>query len=93
MEPAGDRFRVAPDTPVIASIHTDREGLASCHFPPSTHVRPASDRYEVTGLVPDSAGEAELIAVQPDGTTTTDGLFETVLTPLRNAERPEPFVL
>jgi hypothetical protein len=37
--------------------------------------------------------EAQLLTRQPDGTTTTTSLFETVLTPLINAERPEPFVL
>ena len=37
--------------------------------------------------------EARLITLQPNGTTTTDSLFETVSTPLINAERPEPFVL
>jgi hypothetical protein len=37
--------------------------------------------------------EAQLITLQPNGTTTTESLFETVLAPLINAERPEPFVL
>jgi hypothetical protein len=37
--------------------------------------------------------EARLLTLQPDGTTTTESLFETVLAPLINAERPEPFVL
>ena len=37
--------------------------------------------------------EAQLITMQPNGSTTTEDLFETVLTPLINAERPEPFVL
>jgi len=54
-------------------------------------LRPQGRLFIVVGREP--AMEAELIAVQPDGTTTTDGLFETVLTPLLNAERPEPFVL
>jgi protein-L-isoaspartate(D-aspartate) O-methyltransferase len=54
-------------------------------------LRPQGRLFIVVGREP--AMEAELIAVQPDGKTTTDGLFETVLTPLRNAERPEPFVL
>jgi hypothetical protein len=31
--------------------------------------------------------------MQPHGGTTTENLFETVLTPLINADRPEPFVL
>jgi protein-L-isoaspartate(D-aspartate) O-methyltransferase len=54
-------------------------------------LRPQGRLFIVVGREP--AMEAELIAVQPDGKTTTDSLFETVLTPLRNAERPEPFVL
>ena len=37
--------------------------------------------------------EARVITLQSDATTTTDSLFETVLAPLVNGERPEPFVL
>jgi protein-L-isoaspartate(D-aspartate) O-methyltransferase len=47
--------------------------------------------FVVVGRKP--AMEARLLTLQPDGTTTTTSLFETVLTPLINAERPEPFVL
>jgi protein-L-isoaspartate(D-aspartate) O-methyltransferase len=47
--------------------------------------------FVVVGRKP--AMEAQLLTRQPDGTTTTTSLFETVLTPLINAERPEPFVL
>jgi protein-L-isoaspartate(D-aspartate) O-methyltransferase len=47
--------------------------------------------FVVVGRKP--AMEAQLLTLQPDGTTTTASLFETVLTPLINAERPEPFVL
>src|SRR5688572_5683157 len=47
--------------------------------------------FVVVGRKP--AMEAQLLTLQPDGTTTTTSLFETVLTPLINAERPEPFVL
>jgi protein-L-isoaspartate(D-aspartate) O-methyltransferase len=54
-------------------------------------LRPEGRLFIVVGREP--AMEAELITLQPDGTTTTESLFETVLTPLRNAERPEPFVL
>jgi protein-L-isoaspartate(D-aspartate) O-methyltransferase len=54
-------------------------------------LRPEGRLFIVVGREP--AMEAELIMLQPDGTTTIDSLFETVLTPLRNAERPEPFVL
>jgi protein-L-isoaspartate(D-aspartate) O-methyltransferase len=54
-------------------------------------LRPQGRLFIVVGREP--AMEARLITLQPDGTTTTDSLFETVLTPLLNAERPEPFVL
>jgi hypothetical protein len=37
--------------------------------------------------------EARLITLLPTGGTTSQSLFETVLSPLINAERPEPFVL
>ncbi|RPI62603.1 MAG: protein-L-isoaspartate O-methyltransferase [Lysobacterales bacterium] len=47
--------------------------------------------FVVVGRKP--AMEAQMLTLQPDGTTTTASLFETVLTPLINAERPEPFVL
>jgi protein-L-isoaspartate(D-aspartate) O-methyltransferase len=54
-------------------------------------LRPQGRLFVVVGREP--AMEARLITLRPDGTTTTDSLFETVLTPLINAERPEPFVL
>ena len=54
-------------------------------------LRPQGRLFIVVGRGP--AMEARLITLQPDGTTTTEGLFETVLAPLINAERPEPFVL
>jgi protein-L-isoaspartate(D-aspartate) O-methyltransferase len=59
------------------------------HF--SGMLRPQGRLFVVVGREP--AMEAQLITLQPDGTTTTDSLFETVITPLINAERPEPFVL
>jgi protein-L-isoaspartate(D-aspartate) O-methyltransferase len=59
------------------------------HF--SAMLRPQGRLFVVVGREP--AMEAQLITLQPDGTTTTDSLFETVLAPLINAERPEPFVL
>ena len=59
------------------------------HF--SEMLRPQGRLFVVVGREP--AMEAQLITLQPDGTTTTDSLFETVVTPLINAERPEPFVL
>ena len=54
-------------------------------------LRPQGRLFIVVGREP--AMEARLITLRPDGTTTTEGLFETVLAPLINAERPEPFVL
>jgi protein-L-isoaspartate(D-aspartate) O-methyltransferase len=54
-------------------------------------LRPEGRLFVVVGRKP--AMEARLITLQPDGTTTTSSLFETELTPLINAERPEPFVL
>lgn len=54
-------------------------------------LRPQGRLFIVVGREP--AMEAELITLQPNGTTTTNSLFETVLKPLINAERPEPFVL
>jgi protein-L-isoaspartate(D-aspartate) O-methyltransferase len=54
-------------------------------------LRPQGRLFIVVGRAP--AMEARLVTVEPDGSTTTEGLFETVLAPLINAERPEPFVL
>lgn len=54
-------------------------------------LRPQGRLFVVVGRKP--AMEARLLTLQPDGTTTTESLFETVLAPLINAERPEPFVL
>jgi protein-L-isoaspartate(D-aspartate) O-methyltransferase len=54
-------------------------------------LRPQGRLFIVVGREP--AMEARLITLQPNGTTTTDSLFETVLAPLINAEHPEPFVL
>jgi protein-L-isoaspartate(D-aspartate) O-methyltransferase len=54
-------------------------------------LRPQGRLFVVVGRAP--AMEAQLVTLQPDGTTTTESLFETVLAPLINAERPEPFVL
>ena len=54
-------------------------------------LRPQGRLFIVVGREP--VMEARLITMQPNGSTTTENLFETVLTPLINAERPEPFVL
>jgi protein-L-isoaspartate(D-aspartate) O-methyltransferase len=54
-------------------------------------LRPQGRLFIVVGR--DPAMEAQLITLQPNGASTTSSLFETVLAPLINAERPEPFVL
>jgi protein-L-isoaspartate(D-aspartate) O-methyltransferase len=54
-------------------------------------LRPQGRLFVVVGRAP--AMEAQLITLRPNGITTTDSLFETVLLPLINADRPEPFVL
>jgi protein-L-isoaspartate(D-aspartate) O-methyltransferase len=54
-------------------------------------LRPQGRLFIVVGREP--AMEAQLITLHPNGTTTTISLFETVLAPLINADRPEPFVL
>jgi protein-L-isoaspartate(D-aspartate) O-methyltransferase len=54
-------------------------------------LRPEGRLFVVVGREP--AMEAQLITMQPNGAATTASLFETVLAPLINAERPEPFVL
>jgi len=54
-------------------------------------LKPGGRLFVVVGRAP--IMEARLITLQPSGDTTSQSLFETVLTPLINAERPEPFVL
>jgi protein-L-isoaspartate(D-aspartate) O-methyltransferase len=54
-------------------------------------LRPEGRLFIVVGRGP--AMEAIRVTMQPNGATTTESLFETVLAPLINAERPEPFVL
>lgn len=54
-------------------------------------LRPGGRLFVVVGRAP--VMEARLITLSPTGGTTSQSLFETVLSPLINAERPEPFVL
>jgi protein-L-isoaspartate(D-aspartate) O-methyltransferase len=54
-------------------------------------LRPRGRLFVVVGRAP--AMEARLITLNANGDSTSESLFETVLTPLINAERPEPFVL
>ena len=54
-------------------------------------LRPLGRLFVVVGRAP--VMEARLITLNASGDSTSESLFETVLTPLVNAERPEPFVL
>jgi protein-L-isoaspartate(D-aspartate) O-methyltransferase len=69
---------------VTASVPTLDDSLVAM-------LRPQGRLFVVVGREP--AMEAQLITLQPNGTTSINGLFETVLLPLINSERPEPFVL
>lgn len=54
-------------------------------------LRPEGRLFVIVGREP--VMEAQLVTLQPNGSSTVEGLFETVLAPLRNSQRPEPFVL
>ena len=54
-------------------------------------LRPDGRLFVVVGRPP--IMEARLITMHPGGETTEESLFETVLTPMINAEQAEPFVL
>ena len=54
-------------------------------------LRPGGRLFVVAGRPP--VMDALLVTAGRDGTWTQESLFETVVAPLINAERPEPFVL
>jgi len=54
-------------------------------------LKPEGRLFVVIGRPP--AMEATLVRLHPDGSWTERSLFETVLTPMINADQPEPFVL
>jgi protein-L-isoaspartate(D-aspartate) O-methyltransferase len=54
-------------------------------------LRPLGRLFVVVGRAP--VMDARLITLTANGDSISESLFETVLTPLINAERPEPFVL
>jgi protein-L-isoaspartate(D-aspartate) O-methyltransferase len=54
-------------------------------------LRPEGRMFIVVGRAP--AMEAHRITMHADGNWTGESLFETVIAPLINSERPEPFVL
>jgi protein-L-isoaspartate(D-aspartate) O-methyltransferase len=54
-------------------------------------LKPHGRLFVVVGRPP--VMEARLITMQANGDWVEESLFETLLAPLKNAERPEPFVL
>jgi protein-L-isoaspartate(D-aspartate) O-methyltransferase len=54
-------------------------------------LNPEGRLFVITGRPP--AMEASLVRMHADGSWTQKSLFETVLTPMINANMPEPFVL
>lgn len=54
-------------------------------------LKPGGRLFVVIGRLP--VMEAMLVHAHADGSTTTKSLFETVLTPMLNADQPEPFIL
>jgi len=54
-------------------------------------LRPGGRLFIVVGRAP--VMEARLVRMHDNGRWSEESLFETVITPLINAERPEPFVL
>ena len=54
-------------------------------------LRPGGRLFIIVGRAP--VMEARLIRMHGNGRWSEESLFETVITPLINAERPEPFVL
>lgn len=54
-------------------------------------LRPQGRLFIVVGRAP--AMEAQLVTMGANGRWLAHGMFETVLAPLENCERPEPFIL
>jgi protein-L-isoaspartate(D-aspartate) O-methyltransferase len=86
---AADALRLPYRAQFDAIAVTGSVPVQNGHF--VSMLRPQGRLFIVIGR--DPAMEAQLITLQPNGATTTDSLFETVLAPLINSERPEPFVL
>jgi hypothetical protein len=65
IEPAGDRLAGAAELPAAIAARTDDRGSLTFAFPKSTHVlvRVAGHGVAGGGLVPDVAGDVELVAV------------------------------
>ena len=54
-------------------------------------LKPDGRLFVVVGRAP--VMEATVVRKHADGSWTESGLFETLLTPMINADQPEPFVL
>ena len=78
---SGERFDAIAVTGSVTELDDNFTGL----------LRPGGRLFVVVGREP--VMDALLITVTRDGKSTTESLFETVVAPLVNAERPEPFVL
>ncbi len=86
---AADALNISAPAEFDAIAVTGSVPILDDHF--LRMLRPEGRLFIVVGRAP--VMEARLITVQSNGATTSESLFETVLTPLINAERPEPFVL
>jgi protein-L-isoaspartate(D-aspartate) O-methyltransferase len=85
----GDALAMGPDRQFDAIAVTGSVPELDQHF--VRMLRPQGRLFIVVGRAP--VMEARLLTRRADGQITTESLFETMLTPLINAERPEPFVL
>jgi protein-L-isoaspartate(D-aspartate) O-methyltransferase len=86
---AGDAFDVRAAASFDAIAVTGSVPELDEHF--IRMLKPQGRLFIVVGRPP--VMEARLITMRANGDWTTASLFETVLTPLVNADRPEPFVL
>jgi protein-L-isoaspartate(D-aspartate) O-methyltransferase len=85
----GDALAMSSDRQFDAIAVTGSVPELDQHF--VRMLRPQGRLFIVVGRAP--VMEARLLTRRADGQITTESLFETMLTPLINAERPEPFVL
>lgn len=85
----GDALAYTPATRFDAIAVTGSVPKLDGHF--VRMLKPGGRLFIVVGRAP--VMEALLVTKAADERHTTESLFETVLTPLVNAEQPEPFVL
>lgn len=86
---AADAFTLAPGSQFDVIAVTGSVPVLTDQF--IAMLRPHGRMFIVVGRAP--AMEARLVTRHSDGTWTAVSLFETVLTPLVNADTTEPFVL